>query len=137
MTLLNSILVYGLFSLMLTMGLCVDSTFYRNEIGSGNLLWLPVFIVVYGIPNWIGIAILSCMIGKMTHDTLTPIDQLWRSSIFTGLTIAASVIFGGSYLNVDQILQPTQADYFKIVSLIVLAGIGQRELKSFVKSKAD
>lgn len=135
--LLNSIFVYGMFAAMLTMGLCIDSTAYREQIGAGNILYLPFFLATYAIPNWIGVAILASMIGSMNKDTETPIRMLWRGAILSGLTIAAMIIFGGSYLNVAQVLTPTQDDYFKIVSLCVLAGLGQKEIRQFVNQRVN
>lgn len=139
MPLINSILVYCLFCFLLTMGLCVDSTFYKEQIAAGNILWMPMFLLTYSIPNWIGVSILATMIGRMTKEEEHLTEQIlyqWRQSVFIGLTIAATIIFSGSYLNTNQILFPNQDDYFKIVSLIVLVGIGQQELKTFIVEKA-
>lgn len=129
---LNSICVYVGFCLMLAFGLSIDSTYYANKIAAGNLLWLPMYLATYSMPNWIGVSILATYIGKMSKDTATPMGEMWRQSIFSGLMVASVVIFGGSYLDTAQVLTPTRDDYFKIVSVIILAGIGQREIQTFM-----
>lgn len=51
----NSFAVYLLFILFLTMGLGVDSTSVKEDVLSGNVLRLPVYMLSYAVPNWVGI----------------------------------------------------------------------------------
>lgn len=133
MKFINSIVVYLLFCFAFIMGLSVNSTVYRQEIESGNLLYLPFFMMTYSIPNWIGVSILAVMVGRISkkQDTaMVTISDQWQESIFMGMLISISIIFGGSCLNVDQILRPTQEDYFRIVGLIIVVAFGQQKLQS-------
>ena len=124
-TYVNNILVYLAFVTLVTFGLFVDSGPYKTAVGGGSFLSLPGLLLTYSLPNWVALAILCTFIGKASKaDATADLPSMWRESTFSGLMIAAGVIFGGTYLNHEQFLNPNQVDYLKVAIALIGACFG-------------
>lgn len=123
---LNNWFVLLAFASVLVLGLCVDSSGYRQSVASGNLFALPMVMLTYAIPNWCLLAVLATFIGenRKKQESGRDVLAMWTTAVFTGLVTASSVIFGVGVVDASQVLNPSSADYFKYGSPIVLAGFG-------------
>ena len=123
----NNSFVLAAFASLLVLGLCVDSTGYRDAVARGNLFALPMVIATYAIPNWCLLAVLATFVGesrKRANESDRDIAAMWSTAFFTGLITAGSVVFGVGAVDASQVLNPSQADYLKYGSPLVLAGFG-------------